>query len=384
MNLILRVLVAILLGCSGSVTMAQNVRPSTQNVKVYGEEGKFAGWPANWGMWNWGNEILVGYTRANHLDKSGHTYDNASSVAQFSRSYDGGKTWTVEDAFERGITHATWEHHIGTKDKKVLREKINFRHPDFAMTFRMHGELYGPSSFYYTYNRGRNWIGPFPLEVNFTGPEPEGIVSRTDYIVDGKHKMTAFITVGFKEEEKTNWRQVACIETTDGGKTWKQKSWIGEPKINSIMPSSIRVDKNTLLSVIRRTAPPRMVSFLSKDNGKTWKQLEDPVTVDANGHPPAVVRVQDGRLCMVYGIRRTQTMPDGIGMYVVFSKDNGLTWGKPTLLRGKDGGTWDIGYPRALVLPNGHVITTYYYNQADQGDKYRYIAATIFNPAEYE
>lgn len=364
--------------------MAQSSHQSTKNVKVYAEEGKFAGWPANWGMWNWGNEILVGYTRADHKDKTGHTYDNSTSIAKFSRSYDGGKTWEVEDALEHGITHATWEHHIGNNESKVLKDKLNFKHTDFALNFRMHGELYGPTSFYYTYDRGKKWVGPFPLKVDFTGPKPEGIVSRTDYVIEGKHKMTAFITVGFKEDEKTNWRQVACIETKDGGKTWKQKSWIGEPKINSIMPSSVRIDKNTLLSVIRRTAPPRMVSFLSKDNGKTWNQLEDPVKVDANGHPPAIVRVNDGRLCMVYGIRNEKTMEDGIGMYVVFSKDNGLTWGKPSLLRGKDGGSWDIGYPSAVVLPNGNVVTTYYYNQANQGDKYRYIAATIFDPSEFD
>jgi hypothetical protein len=356
---------------------------SATHVRVYGETGKYGGWPANWGMWNWGNEILVGYTQANHLDTTGHTYDVKSSIAKFSRSKDGGKTWVQEDAFEKGITGYTWEHTIGKVGSKALKEKIDFQHKDFAMTFRMHEALYGPSSFYYTYNRGQNWVGPFTFDIAFSGPKPEGMVSRTDYIVEGKHQMTAFVTVGFKNGEDTNWRQVACVETKDGGITWTQKSWIGESGINSIMPSSMRLEKNTLLSIIRRTKPPRMVSFLSKDNGKTWTQQEDPVKVDANGHPPALFRTKDNRLGMVYGIRQKNTMPDGIGMYVVFSKDNGLTWGTPSLIRGKDGAVADIGYPRAVVLPDGKVVTTYYYNNVDQGDKYRYIAATIFDPSAY-
>jgi len=29
-----------------------------RHVLIFGEEGKFAGWPANHGMWIWDNEIL--------------------------------------------------------------------------------------------------------------------------------------------------------------------------------------------------------------------------------------------------------------------------------------------------------------------------------------
>ena len=33
-----------------------------KNTTVFFEKGKFGGWPANNGMWNWGNEILVGFS----------------------------------------------------------------------------------------------------------------------------------------------------------------------------------------------------------------------------------------------------------------------------------------------------------------------------------
>ncbi len=42
-------------------------------------EGKFGGWPANGGMWAWGNEILLCYTEADHQDRRGHTYDQSTA-----------------------------------------------------------------------------------------------------------------------------------------------------------------------------------------------------------------------------------------------------------------------------------------------------------------
>ena len=49
---------------------------SAQHMTVYRREDEFAAWPANFGMWSWGNEILVGFAAAKHVDKTkGHTYD---------------------------------------------------------------------------------------------------------------------------------------------------------------------------------------------------------------------------------------------------------------------------------------------------------------------
>ncbi|MGH8021277.1 MAG: hypothetical protein ACREIA_23950, partial [Opitutaceae bacterium] len=37
---------------------------SLQHVIVYYEKDRFGGWPANNGIWSWGDEIAVGFTRA--------------------------------------------------------------------------------------------------------------------------------------------------------------------------------------------------------------------------------------------------------------------------------------------------------------------------------
>ena len=33
-----------------------------RHLKAFHEVGRFAGWPANNGIWQWGNEILVGFS----------------------------------------------------------------------------------------------------------------------------------------------------------------------------------------------------------------------------------------------------------------------------------------------------------------------------------
>jgi hypothetical protein len=39
-----------------------------QHVMVYHEPGRFGGWPANHGIWSWGNEILVGFSAGIYKD----------------------------------------------------------------------------------------------------------------------------------------------------------------------------------------------------------------------------------------------------------------------------------------------------------------------------
>ncbi|MGQ8335800.1 sialidase family protein [Sunxiuqinia sp. A32] len=362
------VTVIVLIGsCKKPEDKNSSIDKSVKSVKVFYEEGRYGGWPANVGIWSWSDEILVGFTVGDHEDKeSGHTIKSGSASIEFARSKDGGITWYQEDGFDKSTSFIT------------LDEKIDFSNADLAFSFLMQNERTGPTAFFYSYNRGEKWNGPYKLSVDFPDRNPAGIVSRTDYLIESKHEMTAFLTVGFKEGNK-DWREVACVRTYDGGKTWRFLSWIGPNYINSIMPSSVRLDSSRLLTMIRRTKPPRMVSFLSEDNGNSWTQLADPVTVDSNGNPPALLKLEGGRLCLVYGIRQEKTMPDGIGMYVSYSSDEGLSWNEPELLRGHDGACWDIGYPRSVLLPDGKVVAVYYYNNANAGDKYRYISASILN-----
>ena len=39
-----------------------------QHVDVYYEPGRYGGWPANHGIWSWGDEILVGFSKGYYKD----------------------------------------------------------------------------------------------------------------------------------------------------------------------------------------------------------------------------------------------------------------------------------------------------------------------------
>ena len=66
-----------------------------QHITVYRNDGRYAGWPANYGIWNWGNEIVTGFTLGFHSKDGGfHARDKERPfVAMQTRSLDGGVTW---------------------------------------------------------------------------------------------------------------------------------------------------------------------------------------------------------------------------------------------------------------------------------------------------
>src|SRR4051795_10004963 len=45
----------------GAAPPAKKGAAAMKNVTVYREAGRFGGWPANQGVWSWGNEIVVGF-----------------------------------------------------------------------------------------------------------------------------------------------------------------------------------------------------------------------------------------------------------------------------------------------------------------------------------
>ena len=340
-----------------SATEQAVVIAGARHLKVFYEKGRFAAWPANNGIWQWGDEIVVGFSLGYLAppEKQGlHQLDSARPRSNMlARSLDGGKTWSVSEA--------------GYPDGELrgFPTDIAFDVPGFALNAR------GDKA-YISLDKGRTWTGPFRLPF-----ADLHLRARTDYHVLGPKDLMLFLTA-----QKTNDREGRpfCVRTRTGGKYFNQFAWIGSqpPSGYSIMPSSIRMPNGDFLVALRRRDnDPVQHNFIelfrSRDGGLNWQWLANPVKENgaSSGNPPSMIRLADGDLCITYANRNKSHT-----IRAVFSSDNGKTWGKEYVLR-SGAGEPDIGYSRTVQRQDGKLVTIYYW--LDEPRAERYIAATIFS-----
>ncbi len=334
-----------------------------ENSVVYKKEGHFAAWPANHGIWSWDNEIVVGFNVGSYKKNptGGHDINNKNpSFPKQGRSLDGGKTWSLEET--------EFKDENGKEPKPVkLAEPIDFSNPNIALKLRS-------DRLYYSKDRAKSWHGPYQLPT-FGRPE---LLARTDYIIEGKNRVTAFVAAS---KQNGSEGQPLCMRTTDGGLNWKLVGWIGQEPTQgygyAIMPATVSLENGGYLSIIRRGGQIDgqkkwwLETFLSPNQGKSWYQLKGP-EIDNAGNPATLTRLNDDSIAMVYGWRKA---PYGIRAKI--TQDNGQTWSRELILR-SDAASWDIGYPRTILRPDGKCVTIYYYHTGNQN--LRFIGCTIWNP----
>lgn len=367
-----------------------------KHVNIYRDSQRFAGWPANYGIWNWGNEVVVGFTTGTPLMDAGFHARTPTQpfITLQARSLDGGQTWALEDprfpspggrglsADEHMIDELTlaWaiEHGLGPMPIDCPG-RIDFTHPDFALMCARTGLGAGTISwFYVSQDRARTWTGPYKIPM-FGLP---GIDARTDYLINGPSDCMLFLTADCEEADGGDeGAGIILVRTRDGGKTFALQSWVCEtPDVQSIMPASLRASPQRILTAVRCTKRGEFMDmpcwidlYVSDDNGQTFRYLNRPVPdTGTGGNPPALVSLPDGRVVLIYGVRKPP-----FGMRARISADQGESWGEEIILR-DDGGCPDLGYPRATLLPDGSVVSAYYFNEDDHGE--RYIGGTIWKP----
>jgi Neuraminidase (sialidase) len=348
----------------GTQAVIPTVQPAAkENVTIFNEPGRYGGWPANHGLWQWGDEIVAGFEVAWFKHPvNDHAVDRSKPFECWqARSLDGGKTWKNETDLPFRM--------IGGEAKPVpLGEALDFTAPDFALIFRFGGLHEGPSWFYTSKDRCRHWSGPFSFAVEGI----DKVCTRTDLLVLGKHDCLMFGSAAKLSDGKEG--RVFCARTTDGGLTWNLVSLIG-PEIEgyAIMPSTVRLPSGALITTIRTSKPGNTITaWRSDDLGQHWTSLGD-ATPNIGSNPPALVQLKDGRLALSYGYRKK---PFGIRARI--SSDEGRTWGPEIILR-DDGLTGDLGYPRSIIRPDGKVLTNYYFNGPRDED--RTIQGTFWTPS---
>ncbi|MEZ6147326.1 MAG: sialidase family protein [Planctomycetaceae bacterium] len=352
------------------------------------EEGRFHGWPANNGVWQWGDEILVGFTQGDFVVKRGHNIAGRED-SLLARSRDGGETWTMFDP--AGFLDNEHQKYRG-EGKTALTQPLDFTHPGFALRIfaeGYHGNEDPEGGFFYSLDRGETWLGPHPLAGLTDHPELRGhaLSPRTDYIVQGPRSCLVFIS-SLKPPDEL--KRIACVQTTDGGQSFEFVSWVTpvSETASAIMCQTVQLSDDEFVCAFRKINresddPDTIEAYRSTDGCRSWQFLSTVKVMPTHSNPPALVKLQDGRLCCAYGDRHFAEIR------ARYSRDGGQTWGPEFIIRddfqalpddpdSESGINADIGYVRMIQRPDGKLVAMYYWATAEHPQQH--IAVSIWEP----
>lgn len=153
--------------------------------------------------------------------------------------------------------------------------------------------------------------------------------------------------------------------SNDDGQTWGPDSVVLAASCNET--SLLRLNDGRWLAA-SRTADheARLRYFVSEDDSNTW--VEKGTLTRSRQHPPHFLHLADGRIVLTYGDRTGLAR----GIRIRVSSDQGHTWESEkelVSLKSPDC-TYDCGYPSAVQLSDGTIVTAYYADKIDSHQRY--------------
>ena len=360
---------------------------------VYRHDDEFAAWPFNGGLWRFADgEIVVGFTRA----KADYSLREAIQHGKMDpdggecilvRSFDEGRSWP-EDSVSLMFKRPEFDKVADAAPVAYRSEKSYDPSADGFMLwsgfgFPTKGKPAGVVSMV-SLDRGHNWSEPVRLPTWLPGANRYTFSfasGRPSYVVRQDGMLLLFGSASRKAlgDQVTGIGELAVPviwASWNGGASWGFLSEVEvTPKMPcAILPYPLLMPDGTILMAVRRQYSGYNAFtqiYRSVDHGRSWKFLS---RVNDWGAPANLLLLPDGRLVCVYGYRQ-----EGYGIRARVSEDAGVTWGDELVVRA-GGGSWDLGYPRSLLLEDGSILTVYYFNDAEdpiqQDGGVRYIAAT--------
>lgn len=326
-----------------------------EHITVYADKDTYAGWPANHGAWQWGDEFLVGFMRGPYLSRRATHNITRPFEKVLARSLDGGETWSVEIPDHDFEAMSINTPPVFDMSQNIIRVCGVYDHG---------GEECDPrGGFYLSNDRGKSWCGAY----SFDGLEP---------LFDGKERHCTARTcvldniIFLSVANRRQWSSDCVFCATHDGEEFHVKSVVCADNIRAVMPAVVRMGDSIIATIRRRGESCFIESFISYDNGHTWRPLSIVgSTGKSNGNPPALIE-SNGVLFCAYGNRDTKTM------MLFRSYDQGLTW-KDEVLRSNS--KTDIGYPRLFKRQDGNLVCVYYWSDVGVHNP-QHIEATIFQP----
>jgi sialidase-1 len=162
---------------------------------------------------------------------------------------------------------------------------------------------------------------------------------------------------------------IHIMKSTDRGDTWRHLGQAAsDPKVIFNETSLVELADGRVAALLRTASNGgRGGISISADGGKTFTPWKDMGFI---GEPYQGVQLADGRVLLVYGYR--QPSP-GIRAKLLAPDLSDVTTAPEFVIR-NDGGEWDLGYPWAVVLPDGKLFVAYYINI---GGGTRHIAGSL-------
>jgi hypothetical protein len=333
-------------------------------------------------------ELLVAFRRAPDRRSFGGsvTHTDPNSYLVLVRSKDGGKSWSREPELiyshpfggsqdpcmvqlrDGSILCASYAWMpLGKEPADHLKQPV-VRSGDFVF---MGGYLMR------SMDGGRSWQGPIlPPPVHgearydpFGHPLP---AMNRGAMCEGREGKL-YWAVAARTQSSPERTAVYLLISENKGENWNYSAVIAQDDRVTFNETSLIQTAGGDLVAFLRTENGDDHTFLSRsrDGGKSfvWQDL------GFQGHPHHALRLPDDRILLVYGYRHP---PYGIRARVLNAECTDAATASEIVLR-DDGGSGDLGYPWAALLPDGNVLVVYYFNQ---GDGPRHIAGTVLQVGE--